>query len=286
MSQFTKLDKVLEEIVSRWGIPGLGAGVVQEGETVYTRGLGVQSLESGRPVTPDSIFCVASVSKCFTASDVMQLVERGKIGLEAPIAEYLPYFRLDDMSHTQITIPQILSHTSGMPDFTEHEYDELVTHPEVDEGSSERLVRSLGKRKMIAAPGEHFAYSNIGYNVLGDLIAKLSGQTFEAYMKEQILIPAGMLESTFFYPEVKPARLAVPYLRSPEMIVNPMYPYHRADAPASFLHSSVIEMCHGASPALTRGFTRDSASSIQQVLNKCGHPLLRGATHRFMKMLG
>ncbi len=77
----------------------------------------------------------------------------------------------------------MLSHTSGMPDFTESEYEELVAHPEADEGASERLVRSLSSRKMAAAPGERFLYSNIAYNVLGDLIAKISGQTFEAYMK-------------------------------------------------------------------------------------------------------
>ncbi len=96
MSMYTVLDSVLEEIVARWGIPGLGVGIVQEGEIVYARGFGVQSLETRVPVTPDSIFCVASVAKCFTASAVMQLVEAGKIDLDAPIVEYLPYFKLDD----------------------------------------------------------------------------------------------------------------------------------------------------------------------------------------------
>ena len=253
MSQLTKLDKVLEEIIHRWGIPGLGVGIVQAGEIAYSRGFGVQSLESGQPVTPDTIFCVASIAKCFTASAVMQLVEKGKVDLDAPIVKFLPYFRLDDERYKQISIRQMLSHTSGMPDFTENEYDELVAHPEVDEDSPERLVRSLSSRKMVAGPGERFAYSNIAYNVLGDLIAKLSGQTFEAYMKEQVLIPAGMPESTFFYPEVKRERLAVPHLRSPEMVVNPIYPYHRADAPASFLHSTVIEMCHWCITGLNQG---------------------------------
>lgn len=105
---------------------------------------------------------------------------------------------------------------------------------------------------MIAAPGERFAYSNIAYKVLGHLITKITGQTFENYMQEHILRPAGMSESTLFFPDVPRSRLAVPHLRAPEMIVNPIYPYHRADAPASFLHSSVVEMCHwgaGIEPA-------------------------------------
>jgi CubicO group peptidase (beta-lactamase class C family) len=253
MSLQTQLDRVLEEIVTGWGIPGLGVGIVQEGEIVYARGFGVQSLEKRVPVTPDSIFCVASVAKCFTASAVMQLVEAGKIDLDAPIAGYLPYFKLDDERYMLITIRQMLSHTSGMPDFSESEYDEMVVNPEVDEGAPERLVRSLNSRKMVAAPGERFMYSNIAYNVLGNLVAKISGQTFETYMKEHLLTPTGMPESTFFFPEVNSEKLAVPHLRTPGMIVNPVYPYHRADAPASFLHSTVIEMCHWCITCLNQG---------------------------------
>jgi CubicO group peptidase (beta-lactamase class C family) len=253
MKSGTQLDSVLEEIVSRWGVPGLGVGIVENGEIVYARGFGVQSLETGVPVTPDSIFCLASIGKCFVASAVMQLAEQGKLELDAPLVQYLPYFRLDDERYGQITIRRMLSHTSGMPDMDEAEYDELVAHPEEDDGAAERYVRALSNRKMIAAPGERFAYSNIAYNALGDLIAKISGGTFEDSMKAYILSPAGMPASTFFYPEVPRHRLAVPHLHAPGLIVNPIYPYHRADAPASFLHSTVVEMCHWAITCLNRG---------------------------------
>ena len=130
MIDANKLDSVLEEIIARWGIPGLGVGIVDEDEIVYAKGFGVQSLETRAPVTPDSIFCVASISKCFVASAVMQLVEQGKLHLDAPLVQYLPYFKLDDERYRQITLRQILSHTSGMPDMDEGEYDELVAHPE------------------------------------------------------------------------------------------------------------------------------------------------------------
>ena len=248
-----RLDAVLEEIIARWGIPGLAVGIVQEGEIVYTKTFGVQSVETMAPVTSDSIFCVASVAKCFTASAVMQLAERGKILLDAPLVSYLPYFKLDDERYTQITIRQMLSHTSGMPDFEESEYDELVKNPENDDGVAERFVRSLSNRKMLAAPGERFLYSNIAYNVLGDLIAKISGQTFEAYMKGQILGPAGMPDSTFMLAEVDQRRLAVPHLRAPEMIVRPIYPYQRGDSPSSYLHSTLLDMCHWCITCLNRG---------------------------------
>jgi len=257
-----QLDTVLKTILARWGLPGLGVGIVKNGEIVYARGFGVQSLEMGVPITPDSIFCVASITKCFVATAVMQLVERGQLELDAPVVQYLPEFRLADDRSRQITLRPMLSHTSGMPDMAEAEYEDLVANPEYDEGAPERYVRGLSSRKMVAAPGERFAYSNIAYNVLGYLIAKISGQTFEDYMRKHILRPAGMPESTLFFPEVPRDRLAVPHLRTPGMMVNPIYPYHRADAPASFLHSTVMEMCQWAITCL-----KGSASGENRLLS-------------------
>jgi CubicO group peptidase (beta-lactamase class C family) len=248
-----KLDAVLTEIIDRWGIPGLGVGIVQDNEIVYARGYGVQSLETRAPVTVESVFSPASVAKCFVASAMMQLAERGTIDLDSPLIQYLPYFKLDDDRYPHITLRQILSHTSGMPDMDEIEYIDLLSHPEYDEGAAERFVRGLSGLKLAASPGEGFLYSNIAYNVLGDLIAKVSGQTFEAYMKAHILHPAGMPDSTFLVADVDPSRLAVPHLRTLEMRVNPVYPYHRADAPSSFLHTNVTDMCHWCITCLNRG---------------------------------
>lgn len=257
MDKYSQLESVLKKIMSSWGIPGLGVGIVENGEIVYARGFGVQSLETGVPVTANSIFCIASVSKCFVARAIIQLAEGGKLQLDVPLVEFLPDFRLDDERFDQTTLRQMLSHTSGMPDMDESEYDEMVARPECDEGALERYVCALVDRKMIASPGERFAYSkiayNIAYNVLGYLIARTSRQGFEDYMIEHILRPAGMSESTFFFPDVPRERLAVPHLRAPTMIVNPVYPYHRADAPASFLHSTMIDMCHWAITCVNGG---------------------------------
>lgn len=253
MKEINQLDTILEEIMRRWGIPGLGIGLVRQGEILYAKGFGVQSLETRVPVSPDSIFGVASVSKCFVACAILQLSECGKLHLDDPLVRHLPDFRLADERYAQITIRQILSHTSGMPDMDEYEYVALVSHPESDEGAAERYMRGLSNRKMVATPGEQFFYSNIAYNLLGVLITRVSGKSFEDYMIENILRPAGMPDSTFFYPEVDQNRLAVPHLRTPQMMVNPVYPYHRADAPASFLHSTVIDMCHWAMTCLNRG---------------------------------
>jgi CubicO group peptidase (beta-lactamase class C family) len=247
------LDAVLQEIMTRWDIPGLAVGIVVGAEIVCLKALGVQSLATRAPVSTDSVFCVQSVSKCLVATAVMQMVEGGKLDLDAPLVRYLPYFHLDDERCRQITIRQALSHTSGMPDMDEFEYVDLVTHPEYDAGAAERYVRGLSGRKLVASPGERFSYSNIAYNVLGDLLAKVAAKSFESVMREQILTPAGMPQSTFMPADVPANLLAWPHLRSPAMRVSSTYPYHRADAPASFLHTTLVDMCHWAITALKRG---------------------------------
>ena len=253
MNLFAQLNNVLEDMMVRWDIPGLGVGLVEEGEIVYAQAFGVQSLATGVPVTTDSLFCVASIAKCFVACAIMQLVEQDLLCLDAPLVEFLPDFLLDADHFQEITLRQILSHTSGIPEMDEIEYEHLVVQPEYDEESPARYVRTLSNRKMIGLPGEKFAYSNIGYNVLGYLIARRTGKTFEDYMKAHILTPAGMSDSTFFFPNVPLDRLAVPHLRIPQLVPNPVLPYHRADAPASFLYTSVNEMCRWAMTSLNRG---------------------------------
>jgi CubicO group peptidase (beta-lactamase class C family) len=182
MERYSQLDTVIEEIMSRWDIPGMGIGIVQDGEIVYVRGFGVQSLATGVPVNVDSIFGVASISKCFVASAIMQLVEQGKIKLNMPLVEYLPDFQMNDERYRQITIRQILSHTSGMPDMDEAEYDQLVYRPEYDEGALERYVHALASRKMIAVPGERRAQQYC-LHVLSYLLARISGKSFEEHMR-------------------------------------------------------------------------------------------------------
>ncbi len=247
------LELVLQDIITRWNIPGLAIGIVQGESIVYAKGFGVQSLDTQAPVTLDSVFCIQSISKCFVATAVMQWVERGKLALDAPLVHYLPYFCMDDERSRQITIRQALSHTSGMPDLDENEYLKWMAHPEYDDESLERFVRSLSDRKLIASPGERFSYSNIAYDVLGDLLAKVSAQSFECLMQENILTPSGMLNSTYKLAAVPSQLLVTPHLRSPEMKPNPIYPYHRADAPSSFLFTTVIDMCHWGVACLNRG---------------------------------
>ncbi|GAB4450095.1 MAG: hypothetical protein OHK0015_55340 [Chloroflexi bacterium OHK40] len=244
-----KLTPFVEQLVASFGLAGAAVGVVLAGELVYARGFGTRNLDTGEPVTPRTLFHLASVSKSFVATAVVQLAEQGKLALGAPVVNYLPYFRLKDPRYRAITIQQMLSHTSGMPDAVDYAWHAS----EDDDGALERYVRSLADQELIADPGEKFGYSNIAFEVLGALIARVSGQPFEAYVASHILTPLEMHTSTFMRREVPPDLAATPHLGAPLRVLGNAYPYHRAHAPSSSLHSSIVELSHWASANFNRG---------------------------------
>jgi len=209
----------------------------------------VRSLETGEPLTPEHVFHMASVSKPFVASAVMQLVEQGRMNLDERVVTYLPYFELADGRYGEITIRQMLNHTSGMPDVMDYEWD----NPQYDEGAAERYVRTLTGEQMIAAPGELWRYSNMAFDTMGDVIAKVSEVPFETYVKENILDPLGMSESSFIHPDIREELRTTGHVWQLEPVVSDVYPYNRRHAPSSTLNSSVVEMTKWAFVNLNRG---------------------------------
>lgn len=244
-----QLEPLIQQILATFELAGLAIGVVRGDEIVYAKGFGVKNIETREPVTTTSLFHLASLSNAFVATAIVQLTEQGKLDLDTPVADYLPYFTMNDEWYRAITARQMLTHVSGMPDEEIFYWEQ----PEYDEGALERYVRGLAHVSLLFEPGERFSYSNIAYEVLGDLIAKLSGQPFEAYMSEHILRPLGMSTSTFLKEEVSAELGTTPHLAVPHLMLSPVYPYDRAHAPSSTLHSSVLELCQWARANLQRG---------------------------------
>ena len=112
----TELEPKIKEEIQQGRVPGFAIGVVRNGKLIFAKGFGVAKLGVNTPITSKSLFHMASVTKTFVATAVMQLVEKGKIDLDAPLIHYLSYFRLNDERYRTITIRQMLSHTSGIPD--------------------------------------------------------------------------------------------------------------------------------------------------------------------------
>ena len=257
------LDSVFSDYIERIRLTGLEVGIVKHNEIVYAKGFGVRNSETQEPVTTESLFHMASISKPFVATGIMQLIELGAVGLDEPVATYLPYFKLDDDRYIQITIQQILSHVSGMPDVMDYHWDQ----PEYDDQALERYVRSLADQKMLFTPGDEFSYSNMAYEVMGDVIAKVSGMSFEEYMQENILTLREMEKSTFLKQEVPPELETTPHYGSGSPTI--VYPYHRAHAPSSTLHSNVLEMTNWAIANMNRGTFND-----KQILKESSYDLL------------
>lgn len=244
-----RLEATLAGMVADGRLVGLSVGIVRAGQLTYAGAFGVRDLETREPVTARSLFHLASVSKPFVATALVQLAERGAVALDAPVANYLPYFRLADERYPLPTIQQMLSHVSGMPDTDDYGWD----RPEHDEGALERYVRSLRGERLIGDPGAQFAYSNMAYEVLGDVIAKVSGQSFEGYIRDHLLRPLGMDESTFLRAEVPPALAVTPHTGEGQLAVSAVYPYNREHGPSSTLHSNPAEMGRWIVANLRRG---------------------------------
>lgn len=261
------VEDLAHAVTDRFGVAGMAIGIVR-GEQIYAEGFGVKDIETYEPVTAHSLFHLASISKTFVATAVMQLVEQGKLELDAPVLTYLPDFNLDDERYRQITVRQMLSHTSGMPDTDDYGWD----RPDYDDQALERYVHRLANEKLIAAPGKKFAYSNIAYEVLGLLIARTAGQSFEDYTRQHLLRPLDMNSSTFLKMEVAPEHATTPHILLPPTVVSPEYPYNRSHAPSSTLHSSALELCSWALMNLNRGKFRSQRLLSATTFEQLWHP--------------
>ncbi len=231
--------------------PGIAFGMIVNDTIVYADAHGVKSRDTKEPLTTSSLFHMASVSKPFVATAIVQLMDQGKIDLDEKLTHYLPYFTMADERYKKITIKHMLTHTSGIPNIDDYEWDK----PEYDDGAVERYVRSQKAFNLDFTPGEKYSYSNPAFDILCDVIAKVSGMTFEAYMQQYIFEPIGMKNSTFFKPDVPKGLATEPHVLgdSLQIVVSEIYPYNRRHAGSSTLHSNVDDMLLWAKVYLNKG---------------------------------
>ena len=227
----------VERVVGTWALPGVAMSVVHDGDHVAARGFGVRDRATGAPVTADTLFHLASISKTFVATAVLQLVEEGELDLGAGITAYLPDLPWTDPRADGITLRHLLSHRSGLGDV--HDYGWHA--PELDDLALSRFAARVAGWPLERDPGLAYAYSNAAYELLGHLVATTRDCSFEAALRTWVLDPAGMSTSTFLRAEVPPHLGAAPHLGLPPRVVEGAYPYTRRHAPSSTLHSSAAE---------------------------------------------
>jgi CubicO group peptidase (beta-lactamase class C family) len=257
---------VVRRAMAEAGIPGAAVAIVHRG-LVVAEGFGYANLAEKTPVTPDSLFPLASVSKSFTATAVMQLVEEGLLSLEEPVVRYVPWFQVaDGDASRQITVRMLLNHTSGLG---------RTRHLDPDAGASyssrRALVEALVTAKLQTEPGTAWSYSNEGFSTAGFLVDALGSMPFEEHLQQRIFGPLGMNATT---PDItrwlhSPNR-AFGYARNAagEPVPVPDLPVAPASLPAGRICSTAPDlaryltavMAHAQNPTLKPGSLRQMQS--------------------------
>lgn len=178
-----EVDDFVANYLKRNGLPGASIVIVKDGKLVYEKGYGHDS--EGKTITVNSLMRIGSASKSFTAFAVLQLVDEGKIQLDDHVIKYLPEVHLDDSRWKKVTIRQLLSHTSGVP-------NPIIVPPASNLKSG---VERLNDWKLQSHPGEKYYYSNANYWVLALLVEKVSGLDFSEFLKQKVFSPLRMNDS-------------------------------------------------------------------------------------------
>ena len=234
---------LVERLFDAHDVAGLAVVVVRDNEVVM-RGFGARDLRSGEPVRPETMFHLASVSKPFVATAVVSLASvrataEPVLDLDAPIVEWVPELTLADGREGEITARGLLTHSSGLPDVTDYGWHD----PQLGDDALSELARSLSDWRLKSEPGSTFSYSNAGFELLGLLLSRVTGTTFENAMRQQVLAPLGMQHSSFLRSEVPSHLASAPHVGMPLTVPEGAYPYTRRHAPSSTLHSNLVELC-------------------------------------------
>jgi CubicO group peptidase (beta-lactamase class C family) len=182
----TRFSDLNNEIAAHADVPGLAVAVSRDGKIVYERGFGWADRERRLAATAKTPFALASVSKSITATAIMQLFERGRLYLDAPVNDYLGSAKLHSphWNPAESTVRSVMSHTGGLTTFTRW------CGSDDSACSLDAEIRDYGI--LVWRPGEIFDYSNLGFGILGDVIARVSGNDYDSYLKKNIFTPLGM----------------------------------------------------------------------------------------------
>ena len=239
-SSYDAIDAYIEGQMRRLKTPGVSLAIVEGDKIVHLRGFG-QARPDGEAPTPQTPFFIGSLTKSFTALAVMQLVEAGKIDLDAPVQRYLPWFRVaDPQASAQMTVRHLLNQTSGLPTSSgEIPLADFDDSPD----ATERQARALATLVLTRPVGSAFEYSNSNYNLLGLIIEAASGEPYADYIQEHIFTPLDMSHSYTSQAMAKQNGLAVGHqYRFAIPFAAPNMPIPHGSLPSGQLISSAEDM--------------------------------------------
>lgn len=252
-----RIDAFVRERLSAGKLPGLSLVVVKDGAVRISRGYGFANLEQQTAMTDRTRIAVGSTTKGLTALAVMQLVEQGKLELDASVLTYLPWFRVEGSGSASITLRHLLTHTSGLPTSTNFDGDR-------DPNALERHVRSLSSVKLHRVPGSGFEYANDGYAVAGLVVQVVSKMPYAGYMTKFVFAPLRMMDSTFDLSQAERDGMAQGYVKERGRFVPRSLMVSQVDAPAGGLLTSARDVGRYLNALLNGGQQVISARSLEE----------------------
>lgn len=214
---YGKLAPIFARLAAEKHAPGVVYGVVADGKLAYVNAIGVQDTASNRPVTADSVFRIASMSKNFTALAVLKLRDEGKLSLDAPAESLIPELKAlayPTADSRKIRVSDLLNHTGGLVT------DDPWGDRQLDMSEADFSKLLAGGLPFSRSPGMAMEYSNLGYALLGRIVTNLSGKSYGAYIEDSILRPLGMTASTYDVRTIPTERRAIGYSRIGEAWVE------------------------------------------------------------------
>lgn len=202
-----RIDEVFDAVYHNPGEPGAAVLILQGNDTLYSRCFGLADMVTGAPVTMETNFCIASVSKQFSAVALLQLAQQGKLSLNDPLSRFFPEFQAPFFG--DITLHHIISHTSGIPDARPRDDRDFVLYS--TDVTSVGYMRTLDHLNF--APGTQYEYINPTFQLIYQIVERATGIPFETYMLEQVFGKAGMRSCRYFEPDRRIAAMAHGYER-------------------------------------------------------------------------
>lgn len=236
----TKSEKI-DELMSKYAEYGQFNGTVlvaEQGKIIFKKGFGLANMEWDIPNQTDTKFRLGSITKQFTGMLILQLFEQGKLKLDVPISSYLPDY--PKTAGDRITIHHLLTHTSGIPNYTS--FPNFFKDTSKNFYTPEQFVKQFSSLPLEFLPGEKFDYSNSGYFLLGYIIEKVSGKSYEECLQTQILTPLKMTNSGFDHSEIITKKRAAAYEKKGDDFVNAPYIDMNLPYSAGSIYSTVEDL--------------------------------------------
>lgn len=221
--------------------PGISMGIVHDQDLLWSKGFGSSDLASKTPATPKTIYRIASITKLFTSTAILQLRDAGKLRLDDPIVKYIPAFKIRNgfPDAPPVTVQHLLTHTSGLPGEAAFPYWTDHDFPSIGE-----ILKALPNQEIVFPTETKYRYSNLALALAGEVVASASGETYEACVQEHILEPLGMTDTSVNLSPEHRMRLAAAYSRRLPDGTRRILPFtdSRGLTPAANMSSTVEDL--------------------------------------------